>query len=88
MALTTHGTHQTKALPTANDVKNYSESTGKNRTQLRWRPLFCTYLLIASIVVWLIFAFGSRASAVAKVGLAKLFLHYERTCVDMSRHNA
>lgn len=89
LALTTHGTHQTKAaLPTANDVKKIIQNRKALSTvhKASMATVVCTYLLIASIVVWLIFAFGSRIGG-SESGSSKASLHYERTCVDMSRHN-
>lgn len=41
--------------------------------------VICAYALIASIVLWLIFAFVGR-------GTSKESLFMERTCVDMTRH--
>lgn len=83
---TTHSTGIVRQVPTANEAKRMLQKRKVMSTthKASLATVICSYVLIATIVIWLIFAFSNRVSSIS--GSVDSSLHYERTCVDMTRH--
>ena len=87
---TTHGVGVPKAaaitvsaIPTANHLK---QQLKKNKQvpathKASLATVICSYILITAVVLWLIFSISNRVAP--SISSTK---HYERTCVDMTRH--
>lgn len=89
---TTHGMATPKsaavstqtALPTADHLKKQLKKNKILSTTHRasMATVICSYILVTAVVLWLIFSISNRVSS----GVTSSSVHYERTCVDMTRH--
>lgn len=78
---TTHGAGHPKAA--ANHMRNEPRKTKKipiaHKASLA--TVICSYVLVTAVVLWLIFSINDRLRPSVSSAV-----HYERTCVDMTRH--